>query len=190
MIEGLKPFAPLIYKENIPFNFESVREKVVRHIEETKVNVELEVGDAKSSVNNRSRDPHTWIEFKSLFEAMHPLVMKAVDGWDMALPNVVIGSSWCNVHNRGGWTDEHQHRGTVFSAVIYLSVPENGGNLQIRNPLEYHWGSISTKAPTPWTTIPVKTGDVLIFPSWLMHRTEKNESDQPRYVMSLNFLQA
>jgi hypothetical protein len=24
----------------------------------------------------------------------------------------------------------------------------------------------------------------------LMHRTEKNESDQPRYVMSLNFLQA
>lgn len=189
MIEELKPFAPLIYKTNIPFDFQSVREKVVKHLAETKESVNLEQGDAKSSVLNRSKDPHVWEEFRPLFQRMNPMVTEAMKGWKFSMPNLGIGSSWFNVHNRGGWTDEHQHRGTAMACVIYLSVPEGSGNLQVRDPLEYHWSSFSTIHETAWTTIPVKTGDVLLLPPWLYHRTEKNETDEPRYILSLNFVQ-
>ena len=37
-----------------------------------------------------------------------------------------------------------------------------------------------------WVTIPVKTNDVIFFPGWLLHRTEPNQVDEKRYVMSIN----
>ena len=37
-----------------------------------------------------------------------------------------------------------------------------------------------------WEPIEVKTNDVIFFPGWLRHKTEKNNSDENRYVMSAN----
>ena len=37
-----------------------------------------------------------------------------------------------------------------------------------------------------WEAIDVKTNDVIFFPGWLRHKTEKNTSDESRYVMSAN----
>ena len=34
--------------------------------------------------------------------------------------------------------------------------------------------------------VPFKTGDVVIFPGWLLHRTEKNNSDKLRITINTN----
>ena len=38
-----------------------------------------------------------------------------------------------------------------------------------------------------WSTVPTETYDVLIFPSWLKHRTQPNFSQQKRIAVSMNF---
>jgi hypothetical protein len=38
-----------------------------------------------------------------------------------------------------------------------------------------------------WSTLPTKTNDVLVFPSWLQHRTQPNISNEDRWVLTTNF---
>jgi hypothetical protein len=86
----------------------------------------------------------------------------------------------------------HQFVDLVVSS--YLFCPQGSGNLLVRDPLEYHrWhdvieNSFFTKEnhKHPWIEVPVKTNDVLIFPGWLIHKTEKSNSDIDRYVMTIN----
>ena len=102
-----------------------------------------------------------------------------------------IERSWINCHNKGGYTGEHLHHGINLACACYLNVPDNSGGLQIKNPLS----SYDTGEPKiedyyhreyDWVTIPVKTNDVIFFPGWLLHRTEPNQVDEKRYVMSIN----
>ena len=39
-----------------------------------------------------------------------------------------------------------------------------------------------------YVPIQVETNDVLFFPGWLTHKTEKSKSIENRYVMSLNVM--
>ena len=39
-----------------------------------------------------------------------------------------------------------------------------------------------------WKKVEAKTGDVLIFPGWIKHRTQPNESDENRWVLTSNYI--
>lgn len=51
-------------------------------------------------------------------------------------------------------------------------------------PLHYYYFDDKRE----WEYIEVESGDVLFFPGWMTHKTEKNLSDKDRYVMSLNIM--
>jgi hypothetical protein len=73
--------------------------------------------------------------------------------------------------------------------TAYLNLPENGGFIQFKDPLEYHHGHLTKQFDTElgsWRTMPAKTGDVLMFPGWLRHRTEPNKSKEKRWVLTTN----
>ena len=58
--------------------------------------------------------------------------------------------------------------------------------------MEYHWGNSKSNSlrggiDDLWYPVDVKTGDFLLFPPWLWHKTEKNLSNESRYVMSINY---
>jgi ectoine hydroxylase-related dioxygenase (phytanoyl-CoA dioxygenase family) len=56
--------------------------------------------------------------------------------------------------------------------------------------LEYVKGEFYYDDPNwMWKEIPTVTGDVLIFPSWLRHRTQVNNSNEKRWVLTSNFSQ-
>jgi ectoine hydroxylase-related dioxygenase (phytanoyl-CoA dioxygenase family) len=62
----------------------------------------------------------------------------------------------------------------------------------VRDPMEYNWGntkSVDNRGGIDgiWYPVEVKTGDFLLFPPWLYHKTEKNLSNESRYVMSINY---
>jgi ectoine hydroxylase-related dioxygenase (phytanoyl-CoA dioxygenase family) len=77
-----------------------------------------------------------------------------------------------------------------MAAAAYLNMPENGGYFECKDPLEdlkgfyYH-----DTNDWMWKEIPVVSGDVLIFPGWLKHRTQPNNSDEERWVITTNFEQ-
>jgi uncharacterized protein (TIGR02466 family) len=99
-----------------------------------------------------------------------------------------IGNSWVNVHNENGQTTPHNHPDALFVAATYLQMPKDGGFFECKDPLEYHKCLNNHETPDwMWKEIPTVTGDVLIFPAWLQHRTQKNLSGQNRWVLTTNF---
>ena len=120
-----------------------------------------------------------------------PYILKE---FGLADQHITVSNSWVNKHSRGGETTEHMHEFVDLVVSSYLFCPEGSGNLLVRDPLEYHrWHDVienayfqKQKYRHPWIEVPVQTNDVLIFPGWLNHKTEKSESDVDRYVMTTN----
>lgn len=84
-----------------------------------------------------------------------------------------ITRSWTNKHLKTGQSVEHDHKGAELVFACYASVPENSGNF------EMHYGG-------EWHEVEVSTGDVLVFPAHILHRSQVSYSEEPRYVITLN----
>lgn len=97
-----------------------------------------------------------------------------------------LHKSWVNWHPPGAFTKEHDHGGVHLVMVVYLKQPENGGNIQFKNPMQYHWAAYPVPDTDDWKTITVNTGDVLFFPGFLRHRTEPNTGTDDRFVLTVN----
>jgi len=94
------------------------------------------------------------------------------------------------LHVPGGSTPLHHHGPSVVAISTYLNQPENSGYIEFKNPLEYH----NTCYPYPiddeisnWKEVKTKTGDVVMFPGWLRHRTQQNRSNENRWVLTTNY---
>jgi len=87
----------------------------------------------------------------------------------------LIDNSWFNIHKKHGKTLEHDHKGNDYVCSYYLNVPENSGNFLI-------------KKDNTWYSIPVKTGDYLIFSGNTVHATEESFSDEDRIVVTTNIV--
>ena len=94
------------------------------------------------------------------------------------------------MHPKGGITTEHHHGPCALVCSTYLNMPENGGYIHFRDPTDIYksFHSRMYEDNFTWRKIPAKTGDTLIFPSWLRHKTEPNGSDDDRWVMTTNVM--
>lgn len=129
--------------------------------------------------------PHLWAESQ---EFIYWAQKNSIDVWNnWGYPNIDrhLGNSWANLHPPGGWTDIHTHGVAKQVITLYLDQPNNGGNLEFQNPLFYHWQGYYNGVPE-WIEVPVKTGNVVMFPGWISHRSQKNMSKSNRIVLSFN----
>ena len=203
-MDSLNPF-PYIFKDTFDFKFQENKKKIDSLMETSKMiidNNELktpEIDDAVTSVvmmglgneNGPFKPPTAWEEYEYFTTKWLPdRVNRIMERWKLANAPLHISESWINVHNKGGWTEEHDHQLSVIALGCYLNVPENSGRLLIKTPMQAYkyseplhpdyWNGME------WEAIDVKTNDVIFFPGWLRHKTEKNTSDESRYVMSAN----
>jgi hypothetical protein len=198
-IEKIKICSEVAVKLHYNFNFlGELKEKcdqTIEHSKNAQEKVPLESGDAVSSViHNINGQPHTWVEnrkYNQFLQANMPYILKE---FGLIPKPIDIGNSWVNCHSRGGETLEHKHEFVDLVVSSYLFCPEGSGNLLIRDPLEYHKWTDSvesafsrvSKYQYPWIEVPVKTNELVIFPGWINHKTEKSECDIDRYVMTYN----
>ena len=138
--------------------------------------------------------PKDWPELEEFYGYLQHILALVCDEWGYD-PNWdrKISESWMNVHPKGGWTTEHHHQNVMFATTAYMNKPNNSGNFLVRNPLEVFKKSEPTdtsywRDEKFWAPIEVETNDVLIFPGWLTHKTEVNESDEERYILSTNYV--
>ena len=204
----LDAFPPYIYKVHYDFGFENIRDKVDTFLndvaiikEEHRLNDPENDGGISSVHYNyagpsykehRFGLPHTWEEFKLYYEFLRHAMSAISSEWGYN-PNWEknISESWINVHPPGGWTGEHHHQNVMFATTAYLSKPEDSGEFMVRNPLESYKKAEPVLASywsneKYWAPIEVNTNDVLIFPGWLTHKTQKNHSKENRYILSSN----
>ena len=201
--EHINPF-PYIYKSKFDFEFDTVKDRVEKYINDSQEIVEEkkiktpERDGGISGVALHSKEgyypnndfPHKWfgLEFD---EFLHDCIKTIWEERHYAGGGKSIERSWINCHYKGGYTGEHLHAGVAIACVCYLKVPYGSGGLQIKNPLAAYDTSEPKvdwyyRSELEWMTIPVETNDVIFFPGWLLHRTEVNHTKEGRYVMSIN----
>jgi uncharacterized protein (TIGR02466 family) len=108
---------------------------------------------------------------------------------NLGLTECEISYSWCNIYSQNGYIKPHRHELSIVSGVFYAKADEYSGELVFDNPLNmFRVNEISTKK-TEYTThdfkFGVSSGDLIIFPSWIMHYSENNFSNA-RYLISFD----
>lgn len=107
---------------------------------------------------------------------------------------LVIDSFWVNINPKFAYNALHDHPQSTLSGVYYVRSNEDSGRLRFRDPRagkrmnpwpvspdakkdQRHWDRVNYK-PLP--------GRLIMFPSWLEHDVEPNQSDEERISISFN----
>ena len=156
-------------------------------VKDVHVNATLEKGNAVSTVTTEDQ-PHDWQECEEFVKWISERVDLLWTAWNFRNCKRWITKSWTNIHTRGGNTMEHSHGDLAIVIAWYVSLPPSGGFIEFRNPLEYHWAGYPVENGDKglWTSVPCKTNDVLIFPGWLKHRVQPSNTDEERWVVTMN----
>ena len=99
------------------------------------------------------------------------------------------GDSWVNINNKGDSQEWHTHGTAYISGVYYHKVPEDSGDLLLKHPVPYiQQGHFPTgKSVGQKVNIKIQSGMIVLFPSWLDHKVEKNKSDDERITFAFNY---
>jgi hypothetical protein len=179
-----------IWKGYYPGDLTELRKKTYDFLENSEnLNAGLE-RDGGASSSSDPDEPHKWTESHDFYKWAQGPSAEIWKHWCyIPADDRKVASSWANFHPKGAWTDTHTHGVADQVIVLYLDVPEDSGDLEIHNPLFYHWeGTKRIAGSNGWRPINVKTGDVIIFPGWVMHRTGKNFNDDPRVTINTNIM--
>ena len=186
-------FDPLIFKSHFyQWDWNKIEPLCEEWIGEKPRQIYLEQGNAASSVANANEiKPHQHPDFQQFYKWVKPIADNIMfKKWKLSKDfDYKIVNSWVNVHGEGGMTEIHDHGPTTLVITAYLNLPENGGFIQFKDPLEYHHAHLIKEFDTElgsWRTLPAKTGDVVMFPGWLRHRTQPNKSKEKRWVLTTN----
>ena len=167
----------ILYKEK--FNKELLTTEIINYLEEIYHDVNSENNHILCKENSKStyyvvEDLHKNIMFKHVIEE----ILRHVDNYKKIYnlnQNLIIRKIWSNMTKKNGYTDIHSHKHiNGISGVIYIEMHDD------------QMGNFFIVEDTIETEIVVRTGDIMIFPSTLVHGTKKNLSDFKRLILGFN----
>jgi uncharacterized protein (TIGR02466 family) len=100
--------------------------------------------------------------------------------------------AWMNANPPGGFNAPHTHPGAHWSGVYYVSQPEvetgNSGMIEFLDPRSDlpHWRMLKAGAFRAKKKIRPAPGELVIFPSYLVHWVYPNETDDERVSIAFN----
>ena len=111
------------------------------------------------------------------------------------IPNLQLSNFWVNINGYHDYNIAHDHQKSILSGVYYVSIPEeNMGNITFHrgDNAEYFLPSTSRYNPTASTALsctkPAKESTFYLFPSWVKHSVERNESHKERISIAFNIV--
>ena len=138
---------------------------------------------------------HELPQFKKLVDMLYAC-QKTIYDQEHLDSEPVLGNMWANINPPGGMNRAHQHPNSLWSGVYYIKTPKNCGYLKIDDPRSVACMSRPKQKDGP---IPPRlfrethyepiAGRCIMFPSWLMHCVDPNNSNDIRISVSFNFLQ-
>ena len=149
-------------------------------------------GNSTCSYNNM-RHIHNMPEFKELTQCIEEHANTYWKELNYA-PQPRVVEMWSNTYKTGSYIDIHNHAPTQVVGSFYLHQPDHGGNLCFEDPMvqvakhqPYDIKGNDIYNSSYWQTeLSVKTGDLVLWPGWLYHRTRPNSSDQDRIIIGIN----
>ena len=128
------------------------------------------------------------IECKHYLSAMR--IKKTIEDHALGLR---VYDLFCNINKQYSFHGPHRHECADLSVVYYVDVNEQSSAFVAHNPAEplfMHTRLEFFEDDSPLVNdqheIQPKTGQVLIFPSWLMHEVKQQKTVQERVSIALN----
>jgi len=138
---------------------------------------------------------HELTEYKNLVNLLYE-AQRTVYDQEHLDSEPVLGNMWANINPPNSMNRAHMHPNSLWSGVYYIKAPKNSGYLKIDDPRAAASMCRPKQKPgqvpgrlfreTQYEPIP---GRLIMFPAWLTHCVEPNESNDIRISVSFNFLQ-
>ena len=113
----------------------------------------------------------------------------------MGTSNLILGNWWININGKYDYNEQHDHQNSVLSGTYYVQVPEeNMGDLILHRGDNAEFFLTSkverqqTMANAMTIPCPVKESMFYLFPSWVKHSVERNNTDSERISIAFNFV--
>ena len=136
--------------------------------------------------DDRLSDKVSSIRYEDSFCPSDPIVDEIVNEMQTNFEEVTgekiyNTSYWGHIHEKNMSTNTHNHKGSYVSAVVYAQTPENCGQIVFLPKLNPYESSTYKRSYV------AEKGTYLMFPSYLDHFVTRNNSNDLRISMSLNF---
>ena len=140
-------------------------------------------------------DMHTKPEYKPLVDELFIFMIDIFkEEWLDREP--ILGNMWANINPKDGMNQPHIHPNSLFSGVYYVKSNPQAGRLKIYDPR----AGVQIVMPVRKKGQPPKhlwrdanldpfPGRIIMFPAWLWHAVEPNQSNDIRISVSFNFIQ-
>lgn len=178
MIEVINLFPTKIFIKQCNLDLDSIKKSVYEH---------QKTNESKNHSNVGGYQGHG---FKN--DDLNSIIANSVPQQDSKRIKEVIIDSWVGINKNGDYNEMHSHdpyTGTVLSGTFYVSAPNNCGNLRLYDPrfdvlsapdMKYYNNGNRYQLITP------KENLLVMFPAWLNHSVEPNNSNQDRISISFN----
>tara|TARA_B100000965_G_C19551910_1_gene740419 strand:+ start:128 stop:730 length:603 start_codon:yes stop_codon:yes gene_type:complete len=112
-------------------------------------------------------------------------------GWDLQKQKIKVTSMWSIINKKNSSNARHIHSNNYISAAYYVKAPKNCGNIIFYDPrseavFRHPIINKPNKLNTNSFSIEPKEGLLVLFPSYLNHSVDLNNSDEERMVISFN----
>jgi uncharacterized protein (TIGR02466 family) len=183
-------FPTTVYGKDIKLDNQMLANEIVMWSKKDKGVVKTNMNGWHSQTNM-----HTFPQFKPLVDALYEMQNEVYkEEWLDRKP--LLGNMWANINYPGGYNRPHVHPNCLFSGVYYVKSQPGAGQLVVNDPRP----GIQTMMPTRVKGQPPKhlwreahidpvPGRIIMFPAWLWHCVEPNQSNDIRISVSFNFIQ-
>ena len=195
-VAGIFPTPIYIAQREIGLDNSGLTETEDKEIEEIIENGMMATNDTHPELRSMSEDKYI---FNDKLQDIKEFCEDHIDNYVKEVHNprkdleFYITQSWLNYTKLGGSHGMHTHQNSWISGVFYLSAPEGNGicfydpNMRIKRILKI---DSSLENPSQWQgeklTVPLKTNQLVLFPSWLGHAVDPNP-EQTTTRLSLAF---
>lgn len=99
-----------------------------------------------------------------------------------------IDSSWLTMNWKNHYSHAHHHGDADLSGVFYVKTNGKDGELIFENPNRLSTTSYLLNTWQETCHYVPQEGRLILFPGWLIHRVEKNKTDNERISFSFNVM--
>lgn len=114
-------------------------------------------------------------------------------GYNVQTSSIFLENLWINVNRRSNSNSIHTHPSSFISGVFYIKAHGDQGNITFYRDYNQDFNILSaarrdhlTQLNASAVMIVPETGKLIMFPSWLPHGVEVNQSYEDRISISFN----
>ena len=151
--------------------------------EETEIRKIVKEGMYKSLGNSYSNNSYIFNDklknIKQFCEQQLKIYVKEVINPKEEL-DFYITQSWLNITKPGEFHHEHSHQNSIISGVFYISTEEDDKitfsdvNAKLKEFISFEKEEFNIWNSSSWF-FPVNNNELVLFPSWLNHKVDRNE---------------